>query len=736
MWKDYSWTYIKKNRASGISVLTAAFISAFMLSLLCCLFYNFWVYEIERLELEEGAWQGRIIGEIDIEDMTSIRSFANVEKAVINTELSKGQEKVVDIYLDNMRSILMDMPRIAEIAGLSPEAVSYHHSLLNMYLIRDSQDKAPRLVFPLVLGITGLACVSLIMIIHNSFAVSMNARIHQFGIFSSIGATPKQIRACLLQEAAVLCLAPVMAGNLLGILSSIWVIGQTNKLAANAAGRHEAAWGYHPCVFLFTFAISILTVWISAWLPAWKMSRLTPLEAIKNSGELQLKRKRNVWLLRFFFGLEGELSGNALKAQKRALRTANLSLIFSFLAFTFMQCFFTLTGISQRMTYFEKYQNVWDIMLTVQETEIESFENIGEIQSLSGVKSGVVYQKANAKRIVTEEEISEEMAAFGGFTHAPKNYVTKTGDGWLVNAPIMILDDASFLAYCERIGAAPRLDGAVIRNQICDVTNPDFRNRDYFSYVTGEQDTSRLLQPGSENGMAEIPVIAYTKEVPVLREEYATLDYYELVHFLPVSLWKDIKGQIGEAQEEVYIRIQTDRADTLENLSILQEELQEIINPKYEVVSENRIQDKLTNEKMIQGVMLIMGSFCVLLALIGIGNVFSNTLGFARQRKREFARYMSVGLTPEGLKKMFCIEAMALIGRPVLLTLPLTGLAVGFILKLSYLEPMVFIREAPVVPVLLFIMAAFSFVALAYYISWRKMAGISLADALRDDTLI
>lgn len=62
--------------------------------------------------------------------------------------------------------------------------------------------------------------------------------------------------------------------------------------------------------------------------------------------------------------------------------------------------------------------------------------------------------------------------------------------------------------------------------------------------------------------------------------------------------------------------------------------------------------------------------------LTRIRNVFSNTLGFARQRKREFARYMSVGLTPEGIKKMFCIEAMALIGRPVLLTLPLTGIAV------------------------------------------------------------
>lgn len=44
---------------------------------------------------------------------------------------------------------------------------------------------------------------------------------------------------------------------------------------------------------------------------------------------------------------------------------------------------------------------------------------------------------------------------------------------------------------------------------------------------------------------AKIPVLAYTEKVPVLREEYATLNYYELVRFILVSLWKEIKGQIG-----------------------------------------------------------------------------------------------------------------------------------------------------------------------------------------------
>ena len=68
----------------------------------------------------------------------------------------------------------------------------------------------------------------------------MNARIHQFGIFSSIGATPKQIRTCLLQEAAVLSIVPMIVGSLLGILISYGVMGAVNIFASGVSKRHEA----------------------------------------------------------------------------------------------------------------------------------------------------------------------------------------------------------------------------------------------------------------------------------------------------------------------------------------------------------------------------------------------------------------------------------------------------------------------------------------------------------------
>ena len=741
MWKDYSAGFLKNNRSSSLSVIVAAFISALLLSLLGGLFYNLWKYEVERTLLEEGGWHSRISGEFTEKDIEAVKNFAHVKDAVVNEKESDSAETALDIYFDDMGSVFSDTPRIAQQTGASPEKIVYNYELLAMYLVRDASDTAPRLLFPMFILITLAASFSLIVIIHNSFAVSMNARIHQFGIFSSIGATPKQIRTCLLQEAAALSAVPILAGTLMGIAGSMGLIQLSNVLlGSDIPGRHKSVFGYHPLVLALTLLVIVLTIWISAWLPARKLSKLTPLQAIRNTGELQLKRRKNSHFLSMLFGVEGELAGNALKAQRKALRTASLSLISAFLAFAVMQCFFALSGISTRETYFERYQGTWDVMVTVKDADVEALEETGEIQGIDGLRSAIVYQKAMAKRMITEEEMSEEMKSFGGFSHAPGNYVTQADGGCLVNAPVIILDDNSFLAYCEQIGITPQLHGAVILNQIRDVTNPDFRHPDLMPYIkeagAGEDAASILRQSGNEQETAEIPVLAYTEKVPVLREEYATLDYYELVHFIPVSLWKEIKGQIGDVEEDSYICALGKENASLEELNMLQDELGRILSGKYTIGSENRIQEYETNDKQIQGMMAIFGGFCILLAIIGIGNVFSNTLGFVRQRKREFARYMSIGMTPKELRKMFCTEALVIAGKPILISLPLVIIAVAYMLKASYLEAGEFMAEAPWLPISLFMLAILGCVALAYYLAWRNVRKISLAEVLRDDTMM
>lgn len=729
MWKDYSIGFIKKNRASSLSVLVAAFISALFLSLLCGLFYNFWNYEIESIVLEEGNWQGRITGTFKENAVFDIEHFANVKTAAVNEELSDGQTLVIDICFYNMRTVYQDMPLIAQKLGVPDSSVAYHESLLLTYFIHDPQDASPPLLLAFYLALLLLVSVSLVLIIHNSFAVSMNARVHQFGIFSSIGATPGQIRTCLLQEVAVLCAIPILLGSFIGIALTFGTIQIVNVLADGIVGRRDAVFTYHPLVFVITILVSVLTVLISAWLPARKLSKLTPLEAIKNIDELQLKRRKKSRILARLFGVEGELAGNALKAQKKALRTSTLSLTLSFLGFTLMLCFFTLSGISTNHTYFERYQDAWDVMATVKDTPIEDFTYEDEIHALDGTDS-VVYQKAEAYSSVPTEAISKKVESLGGIEELTGNSVSAADDTYTIQVPIVIMDDSSFAAYCEQIGVSPSGTGSVILNRIWDSVNSNFRYKEYVPFLTEEQDTIILQNCDDASTAVTVSVLGYTQEPPVLREEYGN---YVLVQFLSVSTWKQIKEVIGNAEQDAYIRVLDTKDRTLTELNEIETELTNILEHEFMFEIENRVQEKIDNDTMLNGYKLIIGALCALLALIGIANVFSNTLGFIRQRKREFARYMSIGMTPEGMRKIFQIEALVIAGRPVLITLPVTVLFVWFMITASYLNPMEFLSVVPIVPIVIFIAAIFGFVTLAYYIGSKKILKCNLAEALQSD---
>ena len=45
-----------------------------------------------------------------------------------------------------------------------------------------------------------------------------------------------------------------------------------------------------------------------------------------------------------------------------------------------------------------------------------------------------------------------------------------------------------------------------------------------------------------------------------------------------------------------------------------------LVSKQCEIESENRIQERLSNDSLIQGMVMILGAFCVLLAIIGIAD--------------------------------------------------------------------------------------------------------------------
>ena len=112
----------------------------------------------------------------------------------------------------------------------------------------------------------------------------------------------------------------------------------------------------------------------------------------------------------------------------------------------------------------------------------------------------------------------------------------------------------------------------------------------------------------------EIPVLGFTKEPPVLREEY---DNYALVHFVSPFHLETNRKTIGNAEPDTYIRILSEKERTLTELSMIETELTKCAGHDMSFEVENRVQEKIDNDAMLNGYKLIIGALCVLLAFIG-----------------------------------------------------------------------------------------------------------------------
>lgn len=762
MWKEELMGQSKGDRSFRRSIVAASSIASLFLSLLCSLFFNIWQYDVEQILLEEGDWQGRILRELEQEELDVIRQFAGVEKVLVRGMDPDGgangfvcgpgsarQEPSVDIYLKDPRKIYQVMPKILEQLGLDEEAAIYHERLLSRYLIHDPKDDRPPLLLSFYLFLLACAAAALVLIIRNPFAVSMYARTRQFGLLAGIGATPGQIRSCLLKEAATLCLLPILAGDGIGVLLSAALLGMLERMAAGIAGRHTAVFRYHPLLFGGTFLLSALTVLFSAWLPARRLSRVTPLEAIRSGEDLSLKKGkkgRRPLLLSLLFGIEGELAGNSLRARKTALRTTELSLTLSFFVFTLFSCFAAISRLSVYETSFSRYQDFWDIMATVEDTPIGDFGELEQVSAIEGIESAVLYQKAEAYVWIDPAMESEELAGLGGLGVLDERAERiEGGNGaYRVKAPLLVLDDAGFTAYCQQLGierrswegADHRLEGGIVLDRIWDSLHSDLRHREYVPFLQ-KTDGPLILRDKAGEEIAALPVLACAMEGPVLWEEY---EDYSLVQIIPLSLWETFSDKVDTVEPELYLRIfveedgrweESRSPESLQGFGPVVAAIEAALAGYPGAKVYDRIQALAEDDRIWQGYMAMMSGSCILLALIGIADIFSHTLGSVYERRQEFARYVSVGVTPGQIRKILWIEALVVAGRPVLITLPLTAAAVVFMAKASYMEIGKFLAVAPVGPIAFYILWIFFFVGLAHHLGERRIRRCDLNEVLR-----
>lgn len=315
------------------------------------------------------------------------------------------------------------------------------------------------------------------------------------------------------------------------------------------------------------------------------------------------------------------------------------------------------------------------------------------------------------------------------------------GEVFGVPAELVILDDAAFMDYCAAQGLPRRLDGAVACDRVWDSLHSSFRHPAYLPFL--QPGLARLTLAGAEGAenaaqAAALPLLGYADTPPLLREEY---DRHSMALFLPETLWRQLQGGgegagLGVQPEDgPRIRLLAAEGAGAAELASLRQALAALLaEAGIPAETEDRIAERETNDEMIDGFRLVLGLACGYLALIGLVGIFAHALDFVRLRRREIARYASLGMTPAQLRRMFAREALTLAGRPVLAALVLGAAALTGMIRASELDPAEFWAEAPVLPLGCFVLAVFALVGLAYYLGGRALLRTDLAETLRDET--
>lgn len=175
-----------------------------------------------------------------------------------------------------------------------------------------------------------------VFLIHNAFHISLNERTHQFGILMSVGATEKQLRNSVLFEG--LCVGA--AGIPIGVITGIFGI----KIVLSVVARNFGSIMYDTVPLTLVVSapaivgasvISLLTILISAYIPARKAAGIPVMECIRQTNEVKTESK-TVKTSKFteqIYGLEGTLALKNFKRNKRRYRSIVLSLILSVVLF-------------------------------------------------------------------------------------------------------------------------------------------------------------------------------------------------------------------------------------------------------------------------------------------------------------------------------------------------------------------------------------------------------------------
>lgn len=531
------------------------------------------------------------------------------------------------------------------------------HTDYLMYNGVQMSNEITRALYGFVAIILLIIILASVFMIYDSFAVSYQQRARYLGMLASVGATRTQKRGSVYFEGFILGCIGIPIGILCGIggiavtlraLSNSFM--KTVMVATGDSIRLHAVVDWK--IIVFSALISALTIFISAWIPAHRASKITPIEALRQTNTVKVKKAKKLKTSRLrqkLFGFEDVLAVKNYKRNAKRSRTVVLALAVSVILFL------TTTNFTSMLT-------------TMVDSEYDGmqFDVYESVNSSDGPLSVDLVEKINKEvsRVPGIESIricADNQMMVDGLDKQLTAEAKKANMDRSLN--VLGVDNDTFAALAKEAGIDPsvcqddKIPTGILINRVQVATKEKQRLvlNPLQGSLAGQTLTGSMEGYDSEGNelyakytakvAAQINKEASNLLGSFMRPTLVVPMHSYLVHFPPVLA----KGNTV-SYARYYITAQDhDRVYT--EVSDLLSDTEGISHNGYDATAQAETMRALRIVVMTFGY-----GFITLITLISVMNIINTVSSGMEERRREFAMIKSVGMTPKSFKKSIYLE--------------------------------------------------------------------------------
>lgn len=584
-------------------------------------------------------------------------------------------------------------------------------------------------MLPIVLVVLILIVIASVMLIYNAFGMSLSERVRYLGMLASVGATKSQKRKSIYFEGAILGAIGIPVGILAGILG----IGITLKLVGHKiistgmiVGVNDSNMQMKTVVpawaIIGIILVSIFTIFISAFIPARKASKITPIDAIRQRQEIKVKPKKlkAPKYIKKIFGYEGELAYKNLKRNGKKSRLITVSIALSIVLFIscnyFCSMFIQASGYEKTIPY-----QIYAVISLEHKKELE--DALDKMQNVDKYYVDMVNSNYSLgkKGNLKDTDIKN-------LSHYNSSYA-KLFENGSVTMAIHYIDDSEFNKLCQNNDID--YNSFYGKNVKCLLLNN----------LTHKQDTSKVFNNSIiGQHIAERDEFVNEGDEPLDFEVGGLVKYDKnslpcsfvpanvVGVFVPYSQYVNVIEKGLEPNDvRLAMCIETDEhKEVAENLTTLLNEND--FGGNY--VSDN-VDALETMNTVIFIIQVFVYGFITLISLITIANIINTISANIALRRKEFAMLKSVGTTPKGFSKMVSLESVFYALKAVIFGVPISVLISVILNKMLGESSIPYHFDIKLY--LSVIIIVFVLISITMIYSVRKLKDDNIIEALKED---